>query len=210
MTSTGEDLIIAIGEQVDLVGADPRTTILRESGGGDGRVFLVEKDASLHLSNVTLTGTTVASAILVFGGGNDLLLGGVVITGNTAPRGTAVDATSGAAVVVEGSTLHGNTASDRGGAIRVTGGSTLEVRRSTISGNSAPLGAGVSVQAGTATFSQSTVAGALGGAADIDTAPGAITQARRRCSAAAAAARSPPRGQTSTPRRRAAWLDRGP
>ncbi|WP_372789817.1 choice-of-anchor Q domain-containing protein [Paraconexibacter sp.] len=175
---TGQDLILAIGEQVDIVGTDPRTTVLREVSGGDGRVFLVEQDASLHLNGVTVTGTTAASAILLFGGGNDLLLRDSVIAGNSAARGAAIDATSGAAVVVEASTLHGNTATERGGAIRVAGGSTIDVRRSTIAANAAPLGAGVSVQSGSVSFVQSTVAGGLGGGADLDTAAGATVQAR--------------------------------
>lgn len=176
---TGQDLIIAIGEQLDLVGQDPRTTVLQEVSGGDGRVLLVEQDASLHLRGLTLTGSRDAAAVLLFGGGNELRATDVVFTGNTAVRGAAVDATAGATVALDGVTIHGNAASDVAGAVRMSGGGTaLDVRRSTVTGNSAPLGAGIVVATGTATIEQATVAGNAGGGADVATSPGATTLVR--------------------------------
>lgn len=176
---TGQDLVVAIGEQVDLVGQDPRTTVLQEVSGGDGRVLLVEQDASLHLRGLTLTGSREAAAVLLFGGGNELRAADVVFTGNTAVRGAAVDATAGSTVVLDGVAIHGNTASEVGGAVRTSGGDTvLELRRSTVTGNSAPLGAGIAVVTGTASIEQATVAGNTGGGADVATSPGATTRAR--------------------------------
>lgn len=171
--NTAADFIVAIGEQLDVVGTDPRTTIFQEVSGGDGRVFLVEQDASLRLRGVTVTGGTGASGVLLFGGGNELQATDTVFTGNSAARGGAINVTGTASVVLDRVTLHGNTATERGGAIRLAdAGGSLSVSRSTISANSAPLGAGIAVQGGTASLAQSTETDG------VDLAPGATVQAR--------------------------------
>lgn len=167
---TGQDLIVSIGEQVDVVGTDPRTTVLQEISGGDRRVFLVEQDASLGLRGLTVTGGTGASGVLLFGGGNELRATDTIFTANTGVRGGAINATGPATVVLDRVTLHGNSATERGGAVRLAdAGGTLAVSRSTISGNTAPVGSGVAVQNGTATLSQATVTDGLDVAA-----PGAV------------------------------------
>ncbi len=176
---TGDDLIVGIGDAVDVIGTDPRTTVLREVSGGDGRVFLVEQDASLRLEGLTLTGSRDASAVLLFGGGNELRAANAVFAGNTAPRGAGIDATAGSTVLLDAVTLHGNTASDRGGAIRVTGaGASVTMTRSTVSENGAPVGSGIAVSSGAATLAGVTLAGGTGPGADLDVAPGASTAVR--------------------------------
>jgi hypothetical protein len=176
---TGPDLIVGIGDAVDVIGTDPRTTVLREVSGGDGRVFLVEQDASLRLEGLTLTGSRDASAVLLFGGGNELRAANLVLAGNTAPRGAGIDATAGSTVLLDAVTLHGNVASDRGGAIRVTGaGASVTMTRSTVSENSAPVGSGIAVSSGSATLGGVTLAGGAGPGADLDVAPGASAAVR--------------------------------
>jgi CSLREA domain-containing protein len=158
---TGADLIVSIGDKVDVVGADPRTTILKEVSGGDGRVFLLEQDSALGLSNVTVTGSRNVSAVLLFGTGIDFRAGNVTFTGNTSANGAAIDGTGGA-VTLENSTLTGNTATGKGGAVYLGGtASTLDAVNTTITGNSAPAGAGVYVDAGNAGLTHVTLADQL-------------------------------------------------
>jgi parallel beta-helix repeat protein len=155
---TGQDLIVTMNDQVDVVGADPRTTILKEVAGGDGRVFLLEDKSAMALSNVTLTGATAGSAVLLFGNGIDFRAVNVAFTGNTAKNGGAVDGTGGS-VTLENSTVAGNTATEKGGGIYLGGAaSSLALVNSTVSGNTAPSGSGVYVDAGTATLTHATVA----------------------------------------------------
>jgi predicted outer membrane repeat protein len=158
---TGADLIVSIGDKVDVVGADPRNTILKEVSGGDGRVFLLEQDSALGLSNVTVTGSRNVSAVLLFGTGIDFRATNVTFSGNTAANGGAIDGTGGA-VALENSTLTGNTATGKGGAVYLGGAaSTFQAINTTISGNTASAGSGVYVDAGTATLTHVTLADQL-------------------------------------------------
>ena len=160
---TGQDLIVSIGEQVEIVGADPRTTAIREVSGGDGRVFLVEQNATLDLSGVTLTGSRNASAVLLFGSGMTFRATNVVFSGNTAANGAAIDATGGT-VELAHSTLTANVATGKGGAIYLGGaGSRVTAVNTTISGNTAPDGAGIAADQGLATVRGTTVAQNAGG-----------------------------------------------
>lgn len=155
---TGADLIVSIGEQVDIVGQDPRSTIIREVSGGDGRVFLVEQNALLDLSGVTVTGSRDASAVLLFGANVTFRATNVVFTQNTAANGAAIDGTGGS-VTLFNSTIHGNTATGKGGGIYLGGaGSQLAAHNTTIAGNAAPDGAGVAVDQGSATLRATTLA----------------------------------------------------
>src|SRR5918995_3726103 len=105
-----QDFIVGIGEQVTIVGAGARQTGVRELSGGDGRVFLVEQDASLTLSDLSVSGSHDNSGVLLFGGGNALRATRVTFAGNSAlTRGGAIDG-SGGAVELADSTLTGNTA----------------------------------------------------------------------------------------------------
>jgi hypothetical protein len=142
---TGQDLIIAIGERVSIVGTDPRTTIIREVSGGDQRVFLVEQNAVLELTGLTLTGAK-ASAVLMFGGGNTVRATRVTFAGNEGVQGGAVNV-GGGTLALDGSTLSGNRAvggmgqDSRGGAIYATGAATpVSLTNSTASGNAAGAG----------------------------------------------------------------------
>lgn len=154
---TGQDLIVSIGQQLEITGEDPRTTHIREVSGGDGRVFLVEQDAGLDLSGVTLSGSRGASAVLLFGGGAAFRATNVVLTGNTAANGAAIDATGGTATLTD-SAVTGNAATAKGGGIYLGGAaSALVTRNVTIAGNTAPDGAGVAVDQGAATLTATTV-----------------------------------------------------
>ena len=62
---TGPDLIVSIGEQVDIVGQDPRTTVIREVSGGDGRVFLVEVRNELKKVTWPLRKEVYAATVVV-------------------------------------------------------------------------------------------------------------------------------------------------
>lgn len=170
---TGQDLIVTMNDAVDVIGAGAGATTLREVSGGDGRVFLLEQGSSAALSGMTLTGSRDASAILLFGGGVELKASSVVLRGNRAPRGGAIDATGGS-VTLEDSTLTANTATERGGAIHLGGpASALTLRNTTVSGNTAPAGSGISVVAGAVDVSFTTLWGNGGAAGELDIAPGA-------------------------------------
>lgn len=161
---TGPDLIVSIGEQVDIVGEDPRTTIIREVSGGDGRVFLVEQNAVLDLSGVTVTGSRDASAVLLFGANITFRATNVIFTQNTAANGGAIDATGGSVTLVN-TTIHGNTATGKGGGVYLGGaGSQLAAHNTTIAGNAAPDGAGIAVDQGAATLRATTLAQNAGSA----------------------------------------------
>lgn len=161
---TGPDLIVSIGEQVDIVGEDPRSTVIHEVSGGDGRVFLVEQNAVLDLSGVTVAGSRDASAVLLFGANITFRATNVVFTQNTAANGAAIDATGGSVTLVN-STVHGNTATGKGGGIFLGGAaSRLTTRNTTIAGNTAPDGAGIAVDQGTATLRATTLAQNAGSA----------------------------------------------
>jgi CSLREA domain-containing protein len=170
---TGQDLIVTMNDQVDVVGTDPRTTILKEVSGGDGRVFLLEDGSAMGLSNVTLTGATAGSAVLLFGLNIDFRAVNVTFTGNQAMRGGAIDGTGGT-VTLANSTVTGNTASVSGGGIYLNGAaSVLNVVNSTIGGNAAPAGTGVHVDRGTATLTHTTLADGL--FTDTGATPGVTT-----------------------------------
>lgn len=163
---TGPDLIVSIGEQVDIVGEDPRTTVVREVSGGDGRVFLVEQNAVLDLSGLTVTGSRDASAVLLFGANITFRATNVVFTQNTAVNGAAIDATGGSVTLVH-STVHGNTATGKGGGVYLGGAAArLTTLNTTIAGNTAPDGAGIAVDQGAATLRATTLA-QNAGAADL-------------------------------------------
>jgi parallel beta-helix repeat protein/predicted outer membrane repeat protein len=150
-----------MNDEVDVVGTDPRATILREVSGGDGRVFLLEDGSAMGLSGVTLTGATAGSAVLLFGLNIDFRATNVTFTGNKATNGGAIDGTGGA-VTLENSTVTGNTATGKGGGIYLGGAaSSLTAINSTIGGNTAPAGAGVYVDAGSAGLTHVTLADGL-------------------------------------------------
>ena len=144
---TGQDLIVTMNDRVTISGTDPRTTILKEVSGGDGRVFLLEQRSHVKLTGVTITGSRNASAILLFGTGISLQVENSTFTGNTAPNGAAIDATGGHATVAT-SALYGNKATSKGGAIYTGGHGSVTVQNSTISDNEAPQGSGAYADGG--------------------------------------------------------------
>lgn len=159
---TGDDLIIAINEQVAIVGPDARTTIVREVSGGDGRVFLVEQNAHLELTGLTVTGAQANSGVLLFGAGAALTATRVAFTGNASGNGGAIDAGSGAVALFD-STISGNSATGKGGGVYLGNpAATLGAHNTTIAGNTAPDGAGVAAEQGAATLRATTVAGNVG------------------------------------------------
>ena len=110
-----QDFIVSIGEQVTIIGAGARQTTVREMSGGDGRVFLVEQDASLTLTDLSVAGSRDNSGVLLFGGGNAIRATRVTFAGNSGlARGGAIDG-SGGAVELADSTLTSNTAAGFGG-----------------------------------------------------------------------------------------------
>jgi CSLREA domain-containing protein len=169
--NTGNDFTIGIDEHVSIVGAGARATTVSEVSGGDGRVFLVEQDARLELTSLTVSGSRDNAGVLLFGGGNALTATRVAFSGNTgASNGGAVDGTDGAVTLLE-STVSGNSATASGGGLYVDGAAgTLSLSNSTVTGNSAPSGSGIAVAAGQATLTRTTLAG-NSGAPDLFTGP---------------------------------------
>lgn len=168
--NTGNDFTIGIDDHVRIVGAGARATTVREVSGGDGRVFLVEQDARLELTSLTVSGSRDNAGVLLFGGGNALTATRVAFSGNTgASGGGAVDGTDGAVTLVE-STVSGNSATASGGGLHVDAAGTLSLTNSTVTGNSAPSGSGIAVEGGQATLTRTTLA-ANSGAPDLFTGP---------------------------------------
>ena len=160
--NTGNDFTVGIDEHVSIVGAGARATTVSEVSGGDGRVFLVEQDARLELTSLTVSGSRDNAGVLLFGGGNALTATRVAFSGNTgASGGGAVDGTDGAVTLVE-STVSGNSATASGGGLHVDGAGTLSLINATVTGNSAPSGSGIAVAGGQATLTRTTLAGNAG------------------------------------------------
>jgi hypothetical protein len=169
--NTGNDFTIGIDEHVSIVGAGARATTVSEVSGGDGRVFLVEQDARLELTSLTVSGSRNNAGVLLFGGGNALTSTRVAFSGNTgASEGGAVDGSGGAVTLVD-STVSGNSATASGGGLHLDGAAgTLSLTSTTVTGNSAPSGSGIAVANGQATLTRATLAG-NSGAPDLFTAP---------------------------------------
>jgi hypothetical protein len=174
--NTGNDFTVGIDEHISIVGAGARATTVSEVSGGDGRVFLVEQDARLELTSLTVSGSRDNAGVLLFGGGNALTATRVAFSGNTgASGGGAVDGTDGAVTLVE-STVSGNSATASGGGLYVDGAAgTLSLTNTTVTGNSAPSGSGIAVAGGQATLTRATLAG-NSGAPDLFTAPAAAAR----------------------------------
>jgi hypothetical protein len=168
--NTGNDFTVGIDEHVSIVGAGARATTVSEVSGGDGRVFLVEQDARLELTSLTVSGSRDNAGVLLFGGGNALTATRVTFSGNTGgSEGGAVDGTGGAVTLVD-STVSANSATASGGGLYVDGAAgSLSLTNSTVTGNSAPSGSGIAVAGGQATLTRTTLAG-NSGAPDLFTA----------------------------------------
>ncbi|SHG48452.1 right-handed parallel beta-helix repeat-containing protein [Geodermatophilus nigrescens] len=113
------------------------------------RVFDVKPGASLTLRQVTVTGGAVSGTPSATGGasGGGVLNAGTLVvdrstvTGNTATRaGGGIEATAGSTTTVTRSTLSHNAtgaAPGNGGGLHLTGTGTVSVDRSTVTGNTA-------------------------------------------------------------------------
>ncbi len=160
--NTAADFVLAIGEQLTITGAGARTTTIRELSGGDGRVFLVEQDARLTISDATVTGAQVSNGVLVTSGAT-LEATRMTFSGNSAPGGGGAIANSGGAVTVSESAITGNGAGVEGGGVHQGGSApSLSLVNVTVTGNTAPSGSGVAVETGTATLRNVTLAGNAG------------------------------------------------
>ena len=163
--NTGNDFTIGIDEQLSIVGAGARATTVREVSGGDGRVFLVEQDARLELTGLTVSGSRDNAGVLLFGGGNALTGTRVAFSGNTGGAdGGAIDGSGGTTTLAD-STVSGNSATGSGGGIHVDGAAgRLVLTNTTVTANSAPSGSGIAVAAGEATLTSTTLFGNAGSA----------------------------------------------
>lgn len=149
---TNEDLCangdLDITDDLFITGAGPSATIITALGLGE-RVLDVQAPAG-HL--VTINGLTITDGSSTGDGGGiadisaDLVVGNVVIAGNSAMYGAGISAFGGNVTVQEGSVVRANfaDATHEGGGIYHGGNSGgLTVTDSTISGNWAYSGAGI-------------------------------------------------------------------
>jgi hypothetical protein len=136
----------------DLIIKGPGARKLTVDAGGDSRVLAIYSvvkgtpPLDVTVSGLTFTGgngtgylTGVGGGILNYGAGSDLTLKQVTVSGNTADNtGGGVD-NHGGTLVVDSSTISGNTAESQsffgGGGIYTDFGGDLTVVNSTISGN---------------------------------------------------------------------------
>lgn len=173
-SNTGGDYIVGIGDQLTIAGAGARATIIREVMGGDGRVFLIEQNARLTLTGLTVTGTTSSAGALVL---DDGALDGsrVAFRANSGLAGGGAIANSGGSVTLSESALTANAAASEGAGVYQSGaGPSLSLTNVTVAANSAPSGAGIAVETGSATLRHVTLAGNAG-SADLLTAAGATS-----------------------------------
>lgn len=171
---------LMVSDSVDIQG--PGAPDLAVTGLGDSRLFyLYNSNAFL---DITISGLTLAGGNANLGGaiadfGENLVLDGMVITGNVASVDVegggdggglyAVDTGSGMDLTIRDSTISGNTAGDDGGGIyieRASGSGALHMENSTLSGNDAAgNGGGIAFKlvTGFAELVNSTVSGNTAG-----------------------------------------------
>ena len=146
----------------------PGGGIVTISGNQAGGVFMVPTGATVTLSGITITGGSAADGGAVDNFGN-LTVTNATITGNTATNGGGIDNENGGTLQVVGSTFSNNSATNQGGGIANNGTATLT--NSTLAGNTASLGGGV-WNGGTLTTVNVTIAynsvtsGGMGGGLD--------------------------------------------
>jgi large repetitive protein len=174
--NTAGDFIVGIDKQVTITGAGARSSVVREVSGGDGRVFLVESGARLTISGVALTGTQSAAAVLVLSGAT-LDASRIWARGNSGPAASVAIANHGGSVTLAESALTGNSAASQGAGLFQDGTNpTLSMTNVTVTGNSAPTGSGISIDTGTATLRNVTLAG-NSGSADLNSPAGSVSLA---------------------------------
>ena len=134
----------------------PGAATLAVSGGGSSQVFLVDSNAT-----VSISGLTIQDGTADFGGGignsGTLTLTNCTISGNSASTGTGGGIENLSTLTVTNCTFSGNTApASNGGGLENNG--MLTVSATTFSGNSAEAGGGMD-NGGTLTLTNSTVSG---------------------------------------------------
>jgi predicted outer membrane repeat protein len=148
---TLDGLQIFIGDDLEIRG--PGARALTVSGAGDSRVFYVGAGIDATLSDLTLTGggSNGDGGAIYVSPETDLTVSRMTISGNRAESpvpatdnggGIFDQGTGTERLVVESSTISGNTALDEGGGI-YTSDVTFSLRNSTVSGNRAAMGGGV-------------------------------------------------------------------
>ncbi len=164
-----------IGYPTTITGPSGGTVTI--SGGGKYGIFDVSTSQSLTLSNLTLTGGigTDASGDFVGGAiyaetGTTLVVQNSTITGNTAQTAGGAIAAVGS-VEVQNSTISNNTAAEGGGLYTAQ----ATIRGSTFSGNSSTYGGGI-FSSGVLIISDSTFTGNNAPANGTEGAGGAILQ----------------------------------
>jgi predicted outer membrane repeat protein len=189
--------VLEIQHPVNIAG--PGASSLAISGDNNSAIFLVDKGATVFISDVgiengntistdgggidnngtlTVTNCTFSGNTSTFPGGGIANAGTLTVTnctfsGNTAGEGGALVLLSGSTANVTGSTLSSNSASSSGGAIFSNG--TLIVTSSTLNGNTSRSGGGGIYSDGvTMTIINSTISGNTaddtgGGIVDFDT-----------------------------------------
>ncbi len=132
----------------------PGGGIVTVSGNQASGVFVVPSGATVALSDITITGGSATN-----GGGVDnsgtLSVTSVTFTGNSAVNGAGIDNEAAATLTVFRSTFSGNTATNDGGGLANSGTATLT--NSTLAGNVAAQGGGI-FNAGTLTTVNVTIA----------------------------------------------------
>ncbi len=122
----------------------PGADQLALSGNDTNLVFAITGNArvsvdGLHLRNGFAPSDTSGGAVYVFNGSN-LTLSNSAVTDSVAGAGAAI--ASDGELLIENSTISGNTAQNYAGAIELRVGSSTTIRNSTISGNSSEFGGG--------------------------------------------------------------------
>src|SRR5262245_32271627 len=151
----------------------PGAGALTVSGSNISRIFNIDNVAAgainVTISGLTLTLGNVPTSSLVSGGGaileadENLVLSGVVITGNTAKGGGGGMAVLGGRLTLEGSTISNNTVTPAplfatgGGGLFLSANSVATIRNSTVSGNQANEGGGITLNGGTLMVENSTL-----------------------------------------------------
>jgi CSLREA domain-containing protein len=152
---------LSINENGGLTITGTGANLLTINGNNQSRVFLVNPNAYVAISGMTVTGGNGVGGFSGFGGGianalGDLTLTAVTVSSNTATIDGGGVAGDGVTTLVN-STVSNNSANSSGGGIASNSGGTLSLTNTTISGNTAGFINGGIANLGPATITGSTI-----------------------------------------------------
>ncbi|MBX7104101.1 MAG: hypothetical protein K1X57_08460 [Gemmataceae bacterium] len=148
---------MTISENVTIAG--PGASLATIDAAGLSRALTISGGLNVTISDLTLTGGRDSGGAIIRSGNGTLTLNSMAITGNTVVPGAGSPiSVIGGSVVVNDSTLTGNSGAF-GGTIGVYPAGSLVLNRTTVSGNTAQFRGGGIYVMGTVSIANSTISG---------------------------------------------------